>query len=118
MSTIALAFPIPRDKLDTWLRGMAEMSGPRRAEFGAARRRVGVTGTQVWMQDGPGGPMEILVMEADDPAAAFAGMGGSPEPFDVWFRAQTLDVYGLDLSRPLPGPLPRQVLDWTAREAT
>jgi len=113
--TIAMAFPLPRDKVDTWLRGMAEISGSRRAEFDAARRRQGVTGTKVWLQEGPGGPVEILVMETEDPDRAFADMGASQEPFDVWFRALILDVYGLDLSQPLPGPPPRQILDWSAR---
>jgi hypothetical protein len=113
--TIAMAFPLPRDKVDTWLRGMAEISGPRRAEFDAARRRQGVTGTKVWLQEGPGGPVEILVMETEDPDRAFADMGASQEPFDVWFRALILDVYGLDLSQPLPSPGPRQILDWSAR---
>jgi hypothetical protein len=85
--TIAMAFPIPPDKVETWLRGMAEISGPRRAEFDAARRRQGVTGSKVWLQEGPGGPVEILVMETEDPAKAFADIGASQEPFDVWFRA-------------------------------
>jgi hypothetical protein len=114
MATIAMTFPIPADKVDTWLRGMGEIAGPRREEFDAARRRQGVTGTKVWIQEGPGGPVEILVMDTEDPATAFTEMGASQAPFDVWFRALILDVYGLDLSQPLPGPLPRQVLDWAA----
>ena len=117
MATVAMAFPVPPDKVDSWTRGMAEISGPRLADFAAARRRQGVTGTKVWLQEGPGGPVEILVMETDDPARAFADMGASQEPFDVWFRGLVLEVYGLDLSRPLPGPPPRQLLDWSSEPA-
>jgi len=114
MPTIAMALSIPGDKVDTWLRGMAEIAGPRREEFTAARRRQGVTGTKVWIQEGPGGPLEILVIDAEDPGEAFGGMATSQEPFDVWFRSFVLDVYGLDLSHPMPGPVPRLMLDWTA----
>src|SRR3954471_23048653 len=70
MPTIAMALSIPGDKVDTWLRGMAEIAGPRREEFTAARRRQGVTGTKVWIQEGPGGPLEILVIDAEDPGEA------------------------------------------------
>jgi hypothetical protein len=114
MPTLAMTFPIPPDKVDTWVRGMAEIAGPRLDEFDAARRRQGVARTKVWIQEGPGGPVEILVMDTEDPARAFGDMGASQEPFDVWFRALILDVYGLDLSQPMPGPLPRQLLDWSA----
>jgi hypothetical protein len=113
--TIAMAFPIPPHKMDTWLRGMAEISGPRRPEFDAARRRQGVAATKVWLQEGPGGPVEILVMETEDPVRTFADIGASQEPFDLWFRELILEVYGLDLSQPPPGPPPRQILDWSAR---
>jgi hypothetical protein len=74
-----------------------------------------VTGTKVWLQEGPGGPVEILVMETADPVRTFADIGASQEPFDLWFRALILEVCGLDLSQPPPGPPPRQILDWSAR---
>jgi hypothetical protein len=93
---------------------MAEIAGSRRAEFDASRRRQGVSATKVYLQEAPGGPLEILVMDTEDPARAFAELGRSQEPFDVWFRTFILDVYGLDLVEPLPGPVPRQVLDWSA----
>jgi hypothetical protein len=114
MTTVAMTFPLPPDKVDAWLRGMSEIAGPRRADFDAARRRQGVTSTKVWLQELPGGHAEILVIETDDPGRAFTDMGASQEPFDVWFRGFIMDVYGMDLSRPLPGPPPRQVLDTTS----
>jgi hypothetical protein len=62
---------------------------------------------------GPGSARRHL-MDTEDPARAFAEMGASQESFDVWFRAFVLDVYDLDLSRPPSGPMPRQMLDWSA----
>jgi hypothetical protein len=52
--------------------------------------------------------------DAASPARFFELLATSHDPFDVEFRAFLLDVYGLDLSQPPPGPLPEQVLDWSA----
>src|SRR4051812_42078201 len=57
--------------------------------------------------------MELLIIEADDPARMFAEFGSFRDPFDVWFRAVLADVYGLDLTQPPPGPPPKQLLDWS-----
>jgi hypothetical protein len=70
----------------------------------------------VWVQQGPEGPREILVMEVEDPGRAFELMATSQEPFDVWLREVLLDTYKLDLSQPA-GPLPEQLLDWSANES-
>ena len=113
MPTIAMVLPIPPDKVDVWRRGMAEIAGPRRDEFDSARRRQGVTTTKVWMQEGPAGPMEILVLDTDDLASSFAAMGTSNDPCDVWFRQWVLEVYDLDLAQPFTGPTSRQFLDWS-----
>jgi hypothetical protein len=113
MSTIAMAFSIPPEKLDTWRSGMREIAGPRREEFDASRQRQGVTSTKVWLQQGPGGPIELLVIEVEDPAVMFAELGRSQDPFDVWFRGFIAEVYGMDLTQPLPGPPPEPLLDWS-----
>jgi hypothetical protein len=112
--TIAMALPIPPEKLETWRSGMREIAGPRRAEFDASRQRQGVASTKVWLQEGPGGPLELLVIETEDPARMFTELGRSEEPFDVWFREFIADVYGMDLRQPPPGPLPEQHLGWSA----
>ena len=114
MPTIAMVLPIPPEKLEFWRAAMQQVAGPRLKEFDASRRRAGVTSTKVWLQKGPGGPMELLVIEADDPARMFAEFGSSQEPFDVWFRAITADVYGLDMTKPPPAPPPELLLDWRA----
>jgi hypothetical protein len=112
---IAMTTAIPPEKLPSWKAAVAEMAGPRRAEFAAARRRQGVSRQGVWLQQGPDGPREIMVMETDDPARAFELMATSPEPFDVWLRGLLLDTYKLDLAEPA-GPPPEQILDWSADE--
>ena len=110
---IAMTLAIPPEKLPSWRAAVVEMAtGSRRVEFAAARRRQGVRRQGVWLQQGPDGPREILVLETDDPARAFELMATSHDPFDVWLRAMLMDTYKLDLAQPA-GPPPEQILDWS-----
>ncbi len=116
MAVLAMVLPLLPGKTEGWRRAMAELAGPRRAEYAAARRRQGVTRERIWLQPGPQGDLEILYLEVDDPARTFQELAASQEPFDVWFRGFALEYYGLDLTQPLPGPLPEPILDWSADE--
>jgi hypothetical protein len=116
MPMIALTLPIPPENLELWQRVTAEMAGPRRDEFAAAKRRQGVKRQSVFLEQGPEGPREILIIEADDLGHAFELIQTSQEPFDVWLREMVLDIYKVDLSQPL-GPPPEQLLAWSADEA-
>jgi hypothetical protein len=112
---MAMTLAVPPEKVASWKAAVAEMAGPRRAEFGAARRRQGVRRQGVWLQQGSDGPREILVMDVADPARAVELMATSQEPFDVWLRDVLLDVYNLDLTQPA-GPPPEQLIDWSDDE--
>jgi hypothetical protein len=116
MATIALVLPIVPEKFDAWRRTMAELAGPRLDELAAARRRQLVTRERIWLQPTPQGPMEILVLDTDDPTRTFQEIATSQDPFDVWFREFVLEHYGLDLSQPMPGPLPEVILDWSPED--
>lgn len=39
-------------------------------------------------------------------------LAASDEPFDVWFKAQVLEVTGVDCNGPMP-PMPKQVVNWS-----
>jgi hypothetical protein len=118
MPEIALALPIPAEKVQTWRETVESFTGERRAEFDAARRRQRVVRERAWIQETPEGLMEILVIETEDPEAMFQQMATSQDPFDVEFREFLLDVYGVDLTKPLPGPRPELVVDWSATRTT
>ena len=51
------------------------------------------------MQQGPG---------SDD---FMAKLGSSQDEFDVMFREKVLEVHGLDVTQPPPGPMPELYLD-------
>jgi len=116
MAVLAMVLPVLPGKEASWEQTLATLAGPRRAEFGAARRRQGVRRERIWRQRTPEGSLEILYLEVDDPDRTFREIATSQEPFDVWFRGYVLDHYGLDLAQPMPGPLPDLVIDWSADE--
>ena len=116
MAVLAMVLPLLPGKTAEWRQRMAELAGPRRPEFAAARRRQGVTRERIWLQASPAGDLEILYLEVDDPARAFQAIAASQEPFDVWFRGFAREHYGLDLTQPMTGPLPELILDWAAAE--
>ena len=116
MAVLALVLPLLPGKTAGWRRAMTELADSRRAEYAAARRRQGVSRERIWLQATPQGDVEILYLEVDDPARTFRELAASQEPFDVWFCGFALEHYGLDLTQPLPGPLPELILDWSAAE--
>ena len=42
MAMLAMAFPIPAGKTEQWKKFVSELMGPRKAEFAASRRSLGV----------------------------------------------------------------------------
>lgn len=86
------------------------LSGPRRAELDAAQTTV--TKESWFLQETPNGDFMIIYYVSPDPEKVHEALAASQEPFDVWFRAQILDLTGIDISTPL-GNLPTQILAWS-----
>ncbi len=54
--------------------------------------------------------LSVHVLEGHDLGATFGMLAVSDHPFDRWFRDQVKSVHGIDFTKPMPGPLPEQVL--------
>jgi hypothetical protein len=107
---LAMAIPILPGKTDAWHAFIEELNGPRKADFAASRRRLGVR-ERTFFQETPMGDLVVVTLEGDDPAAAFAAFGEGSDDFTIWFRQAAEDVHGMDLAAPPPGPLPELVAD-------
>jgi hypothetical protein len=57
------------------------------------------------------GDLVIVTLEGDDPVQAFARMLGAKDEFTTWFMERAQALHGVDLTAPLPGPLPELLLD-------
>lgn len=114
MASLVSAFPILPGKTEQWKHFCQEMVGPRRSEYEASRKRLGVTREVAYLQQAPQGDMTVVYVEAQNIPCIFEGFGTSQEPFDVWFREQVKDIHSVDFTQPPPGPLPEAFLDWRA----
>ena len=110
MALFAVAFPVAPGKSEMWQAFMDELNGPRREEFVASRRAVGVR-ERVFLQSTPMGDLAIVTFEGDDPAASFAQIMNADDDFTKWFSSQSREAHGFDpSSQPMPAP-PTLVLD-------
>jgi hypothetical protein len=115
MNTQSLAFTVPLLPDMTEVDRSAMQScwhGERHADHEASRRRLGVTRESVWIQPTPDGDVAVVLLEAQDLAAALSCLGSSGLPFDQWFREHCLRVHGIDLAAGFPPP--EQILDFKA----
>jgi hypothetical protein len=113
MSSFAFVSPIP-GKEDAARRFSQELAGPRRSEYEASRRRLGMTAERSYLQHTPQGALLIVYGEAEHPEQVFERLATSQDPFDVWFRQQVLEIEGLDLTQP-PESLPEPLFEWQGR---
>ena len=113
MAGYAFMVPVLPGQEEADRRFFAELQGPRRAEYEAAWRKLGLRTERVWHQSTPQGTAAVVYLEADDPGRFFEGLATSTDPFVVWWRAQILAIHGLDLTQPLPGPPNEQIHDWS-----
>ncbi len=78
-----------------------EVGGPRRDEYEASRRRLGIHREKVWFQSSPNGEMAVVYWEVDDPRSALREFASSGDPFDEWLKERGREVYHFEPSRTL-----------------
>ncbi len=110
MPTLCVAFPVKPGKAPAVKDFLKETTGPRRREFEASERRLGISKEAWFLQGSPQGDLALVYLEAKDLLKAWVDFGRSQDPFDLWFKEEVKAYTGVDFSQPPPGPLPEQVL--------
>ena len=110
MAMLAMAFPIPPGKTETWKKFMGELKGPRFAEFKASRQKLGVH-ERTFLQHTPMGDLVVVTLEGADPGSVFSRLAQGTDDFTKWFLKQVKEIHGVDLNAPPPGPPPELVID-------
>lgn len=89
----------------------AETIGARKADFEALQARSNITRETWALQQTPMGSVMVVWFEGDV-EKAFSDLATDTSEFTEWFRAQVLDITGVDLGAPPDGPLPDVLVDW------
>ena len=110
MALFAIAVPVLASKTEQFKAFIATLNGEKKADFAASRKRLGVR-ERTFHQHTPMGDFVIVTLEGDDPAGAFKKFGQGDDAFTNWFVAEVKDIHGVDVTAPLPGPLPALVAD-------
>jgi hypothetical protein len=106
-------FPIQAGKEDAARAFAAETIGARRSEFEAHAARADMVRETWALQETPMGSFMLVWFEGDV-EGAFGDLATDDSEFTQWFRAQVLELTGVDLSAPSGDPPPAVLVDWHA----
>jgi hypothetical protein len=110
MESLAFAFPLRAGKTEEWRAWIAEILGPRRSEYEAFSRRVGLGTQRAYLQHTPHGDQAIIYLEGDDLQRTFQLLRTEQDPFPVLVRQRIKDLFeGIDLTQIEPGSLSQYV---------
>jgi hypothetical protein len=100
LASLAFAFPLRAGKTQEWRDWIAEILGPRRSEYEAFSRRVGLRTQRAYLQHTPHGDQAIIYLEGEDLQRTFHELRMSQDPFAVLIRQRTKDLFdGVDLTQ-------------------
>jgi hypothetical protein len=93
-----LAAPIKPGKLEKWKSMIKEVKGPRKADYAASRKKMGIKHERVWLQHTPMGDFVLVSFEGKDTANVMGKFMASKDPFDKWFAKGIAEVHGIEVS--------------------
>jgi hypothetical protein len=112
----AIVFPLLPGKSLALARFMTELTGDHRSAHDLSHSMVA---RESWfLQATPTGDLVIVYLEALDPMEVFAELAVSTGTFEVWFRAQVLELTGIDLALLPPFCPPTRILHRIRESAT
>ena len=117
MASLAFVFPLTPGQAEEWRDLSEDVLGPRRSEYHAFRRRLGLTAQRMYLQQTPQGETAIMYLEGNDLQRTFQQLRTSQDPLAVWFRQRAKDLFdGPDLTQTSPGSLSKLVFDGSRAE--
>ena len=106
-------FPILSGKEEAARDFARQVAGPRNGDFAAFQKGSSTT-RETWTVQGTPAGSFMLVWFEGDVEKAFEDLATTKDEFSDWFRAQILNVTGVDMTQPDDSPPPETVLDWRA----
>lgn len=94
--SVVRTVPLNNEKASAWHLLIAELQGPRRRDYEASRRRLGITHEVLRIDPRPDRDYAIVHFETVAPERTRKRWTESQHPFDQWLREQILDIHGED----------------------
>lgn len=114
MDRVCLVLPILPEKTADARAFQEELDGPRKSEYAASERNIGID-KEVWfIASAPTGDQLVAYMESPDFNKSLGMFVQSREDFDMWFKERLANVTGVDLNDPPPMTLPEVVSTYEA----
>jgi hypothetical protein len=114
MDQVCLVLPILPGRTDDARAFQRELDGPRKGDYDASERRIGIE-KEVWfIASTPAGDQLVAYMETPDFQKALEMFVQSRDEFDMWFKTRLADATGVDLNDPPPMVLPELVSSYQA----
>ena len=107
----AFVFPLLPGKRPALAQFVEVLGNEWRAEHD--RIHVSISRENWFVQATEKGDIVIVYLETSDPYEVFANLAISQEPFQVWFRAQVLELTGLNLALVPPFSMPEMIFQRT-----
>ena len=107
---IAIAMPIVQGKLEQWQKFINKLNGEYKNNFQESRNSLGLH-ERSFLQKTPHGDLAIVTLEGEDPIGGFQKLFSKKDEYTNWFVEQVKEIHGIDLSAPLPGPVPELIAD-------
>lgn len=99
----AMAAPLAAGKRDAWEAWIAELNGPKKAEFDDMNERHGLTEHRAYLQATPADDFLVLVVHEGPGGESFLeSLAGSDHAFDQWFIGNVATLHEMDASSPPP----------------
>ena len=102
--------PIQDGKLEAYKSWIKEITENRMEAFNDMNKRHGITRHEVWLAETVTGPLVAVIHEGPGADEFMPNVANSKNDFDVWFRDAIMDLHGMDLGAPPPGPLPERMI--------
>src|SRR5215208_6920346 len=106
---VCFALPVLEDKTEDARAFFEEVETQRKSDYAASEQRINISKESWHLQHSPQGDLLLAYIESPDFASALESFSGSRDEFDEWFKQRLVEVTGVDLNNPPPGPLSEQL---------
>ena len=106
--------PILQGKTEDARSFQRDLDGPRKQEYAASERRIGIDREFWFLATSPDGDRLVAYMETSDFNKAFGMFVESRDEFDLWFKDRLANATGVDLNNPPEMQLPELLSTYEA----